>query len=117
MPQTPRTPSIGMAHYFDDVFHRNAGPKGAEPPRIRRSSTARSIGARSDFDASYNGADEDDVRSISNSVADLDPEREKEQRTANEHMNRYISNELERVKADDDIARGYGDSSEFEATA
>lgn len=46
LPQTPKTPSSGLYHYFDDTFTRNAGAR----PRSRRSSTGRSIGARSDFD-------------------------------------------------------------------
>lgn len=56
-----------MAHYFDDIFHRHIG--GAQTPRspmmsprLRRSSTSRSLAARSDFDINdLNGyADEAD---------------------------------------------------------
>ncbi|KAK4228465.1 Six-hairpin glycosidase-like protein [Podospora fimiseda] len=55
LPQTPRTPSAGMAHYFDDILHRHTGgamtPRSPMmSPRLRRSSTSRSIAARSDFD-------------------------------------------------------------------
>ncbi|KAK6825724.1 family 63 glycoside hydrolase [Apiospora arundinis] len=60
LPQTPRTPSVGMAHYFDDVFHRTTGQGHPKKPHMRRSSTARSIGARSDFEGSVNGDDDDD---------------------------------------------------------
>lgn len=38
-----------MYHYFDDTFHRHTNTH-ARPARSRRSSTARSMGARSDFE-------------------------------------------------------------------
>lgn len=50
LPQTPKTPSSGLAHYFDDTFTRSASAHPVRPARSRRSSTGRSIGARSDFD-------------------------------------------------------------------
>jgi hypothetical protein len=90
-----------MAHYFDDVFHRTVHghkEKNAKP-KMRRSSTARSIGARSDFEGSVNG-DDDDVASLGNSVSNLDPERESERREADAHLHHYISEQLERVKTD-----------------
>ncbi|SPN98534.1 probable glucosidase I [Cephalotrichum gorgonifer] len=46
LPQTPRTPTAGMDHYFDDTFHRHSNTH-ARPARFRRSSTSRSVGARS----------------------------------------------------------------------
>lgn len=104
-----------MAHYFDDVFHRAAGSPKTLKPKMRRSSTARSIGARSDFDTSVNG-DDDDNNSLGNSV-DLDPEREKEQRDADAHMHQYITDELEKVKSDQDENRTYGDQDEYETHA
>jgi hypothetical protein len=89
-----------MAHYFDDIFQRHID-KGVphQGPRrhFRRSSTARSISARSDFDSSVNGAD-DDARSVANSVHPDDPERVKEKEEADNHMHRYISDQLERFK-------------------
>lgn len=108
LPQTPRTPSVGMAHYFDDVFHRTAnGHKDkSEKPKMRRSSTARSIGARSDFEGSVNG-DDDDVASLGNSVSNLDPERESERKEADAHLHHYISEQLERVRKDDLEYDGY----------
>ena len=61
LPQTPRTPSTAAAHYFDDVLGRGTkdktrkksyvGTPGPDGPRMRRSSTSRSIGARSDWGA------------------------------------------------------------------
>ncbi|KAK8107162.1 glycoside hydrolase family 63 [Apiospora kogelbergensis] len=120
LPQTPRTPSVGMAHYFDDVFHRTTGHAQPKKPHMRRSSTARSIGARSDFEGSVNGDDDDehDVRSIGNSVAGAhftDPERESQRQEADAHMHRYISEQLEKVKKDPDEDAGLAD--EYEATA
>jgi hypothetical protein len=106
-----------MAHYFDDVFHRNVGignPK-VQKPRMRRSSTGRSIGARSDFDTSVNGDDDDG--SIGNSVANLDPERESQRHEADAHMHRYITDQLERVKTDDEEDDRYNLEDEVEATA
>jgi hypothetical protein len=90
-----------MAHYFDDVFHRTVGEDKGKPikPLMRRSSTARSMGARSDFDNSVN-EDDDDAGSMSNSVSNLDPERETERKQADAHMHHYISEQLERVKTD-----------------
>jgi hypothetical protein len=59
LPQTPRTPSTAAAHYFDDILSRGLtrtntrvrtpGLDGAKTPRMRRSSTSRSIGNRSSF--------------------------------------------------------------------
>ncbi|KAK8037019.1 cytoplasmic protein [Apiospora marii] len=120
LPQTPRTPSVGMAHYFDDVFHRSTGHGHPKKPHMRRSSTARSISARSDFESSVNGDDDDnhDARSIGNSVAGApftDPERESQRQEADAHMHRYISEQLEKVQKDSDEDTGLAD--EYEATA
>ena len=99
LPQTPRTPSVGMAHYFDDIFQRHVDkgvPHQGGRRHIRRSSTARSIAARSDFDSSVNG--DDDARSVTNSVHPDDPERLREKEEADSHMHRYIADQLERFK-------------------
>lgn len=89
-----------MAHYFDDVFGRHIGqPESFKPKPMRRSSTSRSIGARSDFNCSVNGdAHEEDVGSLRNSV---DPEGEKERDEANKHVAHYVSEQLEKVLAED----------------
>merc|ERR1712230_195789 len=94
LPQTPRTPSTGMNHYFDDVFTRHVMHKTEKSgrPNMRRSSTARSIAARSDFDL-------DDARSIGNSVEAENPERERERREADFHTANYVSEQLERVRS------------------
>lgn len=103
-----------MAHYFDDIFHRNinvGSPNRPSKPHMRRSSTARSIGARSDFDISVNGEDFD-----TRSVAPDDPEREAERKEADAHLHQYISEQLQKVK-DNDEPQGYGSGEEFETHA
>lgn len=103
-----------MSHYFDDMFQRSLdiGTPKSGRQRIRRSSTARSIGARSDFDASINGID-DDTDSVSNSVFQDDPDKVKEKEEADSHMHRYISDQLNRYK--DESLNGNAD--EFETKA
>lgn len=116
-----------MSHYFDDILTREikrrdsnipATPGLNGKPRMRRSSTARSIGARSDFDSEMNGQDGDDG-SLGNSVTLEDPEklreRLKERSEADAHMHRYISDQLERFKEDKEYVNG-GDN-EYETSA
>ena len=118
LPQTPRTPSTGMAHYFDDIFTRHSARPNRTPsrPQVRRSSTARSIGARSDFDPSVNG-DEDavgegDHLEEPNSVGPETAEREREREEADAHTANYVSERLSRVRSRSvDFERG----DEFEA--
>ena len=104
-----------MAHYFDDVLTRQTLPQSPAMPRFRRSSTARSIGARSDFDVGEaNGYDDDhDGGSVTH---EDNPERQREKAEAAEHMHEYIAQQLERVK-NEQIADGYGKGDEFEAQA
>lgn len=89
-----------MAHYFDDVFGRHIGqPESFKPKPMRRSSTSRSIGARSDFNGSINGDDHTEGRDpLRNSV---DPEGEKERDEVNRHVAHYVSEQLEKVLAED----------------
>lgn len=104
-----------MAHYFDDIFQRSVNIKRRPSTvgmHIRRSSTARSIGARSDFDTD----EEDDARSTANSVFPTDPEREKEKSEADEHMHHYITDQLNRINGDDKNGI-YDHEDEFEAQA
>ncbi|KAJ1338014.1 putative isomerase [Microdochium nivale] len=112
LPQTPRTPGGGMSHYFDDILSRsvNLGSPKMEKPRMRRSSTARSIGARSDFDVD----DDEDVRSVVDEPENL--ERDAELKEANSHMHQYISDQLERVKTKQD-REGMVAGDEFETHA
>lgn len=103
-----------MAHYFDDVFTRQTMPRSPSMPRFRRSSTARSIGARSDFDNSEaNGYDDDHEGSVTH---DENPERLREKAEAEEHMHNYIAQQLERVK-NEQVVDGYEQGDEFEAQA
>lgn len=94
-----------MAHYFDDVFHRGTSSSTPKKPILRRSSTNRSIGNRSDFHGSIEDeAELNELRSPTNSVgADhFDREREKERHEADVHTANYVSNELQRVRSNDD---------------
>lgn len=93
-PQTPRTPSAANAHYadnyFDEIFSR------PQKPRIRRSSTSRSIGNRSSFNNSVNGDHPDESA--------IDPttdgeERERRRSEANSHIANFVNETLERVKS------------------
>lgn len=111
LPQTPRTPSTGMNHYFDDVFTRHVAHSKPKAPKFRRSSTARSMGARSDFDASANGDEE--ARSMGNSVPTEEPEKERERREADVHTANYVMEQLQRVRSNQSMDFDNGD--EFEA--
>lgn len=62
---------------------------------MRRSSTSRSIGARSDFDHS----EDEDARSVVNSVAPDSAERQKEREEADAHTANYVSEKLQRVRS------------------
>lgn len=87
-----------MSHYFDDMFQRSVVkgvPQSPTMPRVRRSSTARSIGARSDFDASVSGYDDD--KSDTASVIH-DHQQERERSEADTHMHQYVSDQLARFK-------------------
>ncbi|KAJ9141944.1 Six-hairpin glycosidase [Pleurostoma richardsiae] len=114
LPQTPRTPSVGMAHYFDEIFNRQLTPRSPSMPRIRRSSTARSMGHRSDWETETNGHD-DDGQSLGGSVVlSDDPETERQKAEADSHIHNYISEQLERVKKDQ-VIDAYEHGDEFEA--
>jgi hypothetical protein len=138
-----------MQHYFDDILHhrhvgsaqtpRTPGALSPTLPRMRRSSTSRSLAARSDYSATttttttdVNG-DGDDTqggydggissgggggaarRGSVNAAAGLlydDPERARARAEADAHLHAYISQQLERVRLD----RGDEDGAdEFEA--
>jgi hypothetical protein len=102
-----------MAHYFDDTFTRHvAQAKADKSPyqTMRRSSTARSIGARSDFDTSVNG---DAPISLGPSVETETAERERERIEADFHTANYVSEQLERVRSN--VSADYEIGDEFEA--
>ena len=102
-----------MAHYFDDIFARHISQSKSSKPLLRRSSTSRSIGARSDFDASLNCDEEDGVRSTGNSVATDNPDRERERNEANAHVAEYVSERLERIRSHD--SADFENEDEYEA--
>ena len=98
LPQTPRTPTAAAAHYFDDVL--STGPRPKKPSQLRRSSTTRSIGFRSDYEGSANGDDEDPISPVrrKNSVGYLDEDAIKAKQEIQDRFNHYVSGQLERVK-------------------
>jgi hypothetical protein len=160
LPQTPRTPGSAAAHYFDDTFGRGTkdkihgrkksyvGTPGPDTPRMRRSSTSRSIGTRSDWGPAtghVNGhgadsyfPDEPDETAANThantynapsvpansaveegSEADQSAfgheealERERRRSVADSHLERYVEEQLRRIRTDESTAV-YED--EFEA--
>jgi len=105
-----------MNHYFDDIFtrHNSGKPKKGSRPGVRRSSTTRSIGARSDFDHSVNGDYEDLVDGRSVIHDEDDEERERERREADAHTAAYVSEQLSRVRSNQS-ADFEANGDEFEA--
>lgn len=115
-----------MSHYFDDVLHRGAHGNGTHTPnallspaapRLRRSSTNRSLAARSDYsDANGDHTEDDDEegggggggtqtpgarsarRGSVNPALLSDPARVKARAEADAHLHSYISQQLERVQ-------------------
>ena len=108
LPQTPRTPTAAAAHYFDDVFSKPSGTQ----PKIRRSSTTRSIGNRSSLNVSASGdlpgEDDDEVHG---SVQNEQQEKERRKSEANEHVAKYVTDQLERIQSNESVF----DEDEFEA--
>ncbi|KAH0365420.1 Six-hairpin glycosidase, partial [Aureobasidium melanogenum] len=117
LPQTPRTPTAAASHYFDDVFtrqRRNSQTK--KPGNLRRSSTSRSIGARSDYwrsappsdDGDHDAEAEEGDDTKSNGRAwtiykdDGNAEaRNKERESADDHVHRYVQDQLKRLMTPD----------------
>jgi hypothetical protein len=95
-----------MAHYFDDIMDRGARPRTPSTPNLRRSSTARSIGRRSDFGT--NGVpSESSTRRPSMSGLGLemggDPDLVREKDQADEATRHYVEQQLNKVKQDRDL--------------
>ncbi|RFU29360.1 hypothetical protein B7463_g6953, partial [Scytalidium lignicola] len=113
LPQTPRTPSTAMEHYFDDVLHRGTSKPKTRPQMQRRRSSvshlsrhSRSIGRRSDFDFSENGEDDDEnVQSVFSADG--------EEAEMDSHLANYVSEQLQRVRSHQSADYVTGD--EFEA--
>lgn len=108
LPQTPRTPTAAAAHYFDDIWSTAGKPK--KPHHLRRSSTSRSIGFRSDWEGSANGDDAEAPERAklnrTNSIGYLDADALKKKQEMDSHVANYVSDQLSRIKS--------GDSSEFD---
>lgn len=113
LPQTPRTPSTAAAHYFDDTFSRgNLRRKSSIPGtplkspggRLRRSSTSRSIGNPSENGVSRRGSnaisDRDGDGKTENGFGEEEEEEKKEREDADEHVEKYIGEQLERIRTD-----------------
>ncbi|KAF2446805.1 hypothetical protein P171DRAFT_429754 [Karstenula rhodostoma CBS 690.94] len=108
LPQTPRTPTAAAAHYFDDIWSTAGKPK--KPHHVRRSSTSRSIGFRSDWEGSANGDDAEPERATlnrTNSIGYLDADALRKKQEMDEHVASYVSEQLSRIKS--------GDSNEFDS--
>jgi hypothetical protein len=146
LPQTPRTPSVGMAHYFDEVLTRvstNTNTPRTPGPRrpIRRSSTHRyetgidGIPADSVLLNGENvsnirhhlpreeGANSDEApysaggrRSSFQSVGSNDPRRQQEREEHDSYMRNYITQQLEHLRTEQS-ANGYRSGDEFETHA
>ena len=102
LPQTPRTPATTAAHYFDDVFTRQRTFGQGKGNRLRRSSTSRSIGGRSDWAESTEGDDEDDNafgnRARSNSIF-FDESFVREKEEVDEQVANYVQDQLKLLKS------------------
>lgn len=125
-----------MSHYFDDIMHRQVTAPGAHTPKspllsptaprlLRRSSTSRSLAARSDFNV--NGDDDDAAgagavtpggysarRGSVNPAMLSDPAKVKEREEADAHLHSYITQQLERVRLERGV-EGVENGDEFEA--
>ncbi|MCJ1413301.1 hypothetical protein MMC19_007406 [Ptychographa xylographoides] len=112
LPQTPRTPSVAAAHYFDDIFSRSPKPPNGKPHHFRRSSTNRSIGNRSSFTTSVNGDEEEEARASVAAMTLSNGDNEKEKNEADEHIAKHVQDQLERIRSNES-AVAYED--EFEA--
>lgn len=119
LPQTPRSPFAAASHYFDDIFSRTGRPQTPGPRSVRRSSTTRSIGNRSDFHSTVAG----DMTPAASSTLDDDLSTSPQSRRGStahgldsddEHLNHYVESQLQRVRSSASMA-AYED--EFAAKA
>ena len=111
LPQTPRTPSTAAAHYFDDIFTRQRNVGLGQRNHLRRSSTSRSIGGRSDWGESIEGDTNDETpfgkSGRSNSIF-MDEALIKEKAEVDEQVASYVHDQLEMLKRPEATDR-YGD--------
>jgi len=129
LPQTPRTPGTAAQHYFDDILTKGGSRKGSigvstpgpTGPRMRRSSTSRSLGNHSVANGAFvgNGSDDGERSGYFPRVSDdafgeeERLERQRRKSEANSHTDNYIAEQLHRVQSGDDGPAVYED--EFEA--
>ena len=110
LPHTPRTPTSGMRHYFDEIFS-----KGARPPKpyMGRRMSMRSIAGRSDFSAEGEGEDEE-----AEAEGEGEDDEDERQRTIDDsYVLDYVSSQLQRVKSFDINFDPNEGENEFEAKA
>lgn len=113
LPQTPHTPKAGMSHYFDDILHRYNGgaatpaalSRVGSVPNLLRSNTSRSIATRSDFltKADVESDDEEEDAEDYSSENEGKGNHVKTSAARQEHLNKYISEQLERIRIDDGV--------------
>lgn len=112
LPQTPRTPTTAASHYFDDIFNHQGKPR--KPHHLRRSSTTRSIGARSDWETSTNGDDEASTPiNRTNSVGYLNADDIAAKEEVDQRVAHYVSGQLEKIRSNDSAEL---DAGEFETS-
>lgn len=104
LPMTPRTPSVAANHYFDDIFTRY---RPSQRHHLRRSSTSRSIGQRSDWNSGA-GTDIDDedeqefyYARRQNSVGHLDANHLQKQKEVDQQVAAYVNEQLEQLRSPD----------------
>jgi hypothetical protein len=106
LPQTPRSPSVAAAHYFDDTFSRqrraSLGPR--RPTSLARSLTrTRSIGARSDWGSTTGGestrANTDNGEDDDEDGDDEDGGKPHPEDDPDDPINRYVQDQLARIKS------------------
>ncbi|KAF7714046.1 Alpha-glucosidase [Penicillium ucsense] len=126
LPQTPRSPFDAASHYFDDMFSRSGRRRTPDRPFIRRSSTTRSIGNRSignrsDFNSTIAGdatpapsgyGDDDDSRPISRQGSTVGLSQNGHD---DEHLQNYVTSQLQRVRSSASIVENYEDELETQA--
>jgi hypothetical protein len=112
LPQTPRTPTTAAAHYFDDIFTETGRPK--KPHHLRRSSTARSIGQRSDWATETAGEEDATPRARLNSIGYLNQEDIERKSAIDKHVAHYVSDQLQRLQMKEH--KSHPDKVELEAS-
>lgn len=104
LPHTPRTPGAAASHYFDDVLSRTV--KSPRPFLGRRSSTSRSIDARSDWNEELEKEEREEKE-----------REERERKEDDEQVLEIVNRKLKRVLSFNEGKNGTGgeDEDDFEA--